>query len=133
VEGFDRQEYERWLAQAKHTLASAERDAADQDFNWACFKAQQAGEYALKSLLRGLDQPAHGHVLRRLLNYLASVEITPTPEVLEAAQRLDLHYIPTRYPDVYPEGSPHEYYNLKITEEAIGAAHLILAWVETAA
>ena len=28
VDLFDREEYERWLAQAEHTLASAERDAA---------------------------------------------------------------------------------------------------------
>ncbi len=133
MESFDHVEYERWLAQARHTLASAERDAAEGDFNWACFKAQQAGEYALKSLLRGLGQPAHGHVLRRLLDSLASLEIRPPEEILEAAQDLDLHYIPTRYPDAYPEGSPHEYYNHKTAEEAINAAHQIIAWIQSAA
>ncbi|MDQ3458109.1 MAG: HEPN domain-containing protein [Deinococcota bacterium] len=133
MEAFDREEFERWLSQAKHTLASAERDAAEGDFGWACFKAQQAGEYALKSLLRGLGQAAHGHVLRRLLATLASAGISLPSELLDAAQKLDLHYIPTRYPDAYPEGSPHEYYNHRTAEEATGAAHQIVTWVQSAA
>jgi len=32
------------------------------------------------------------------------VEVPET--LLEAVKELDLHYIPARYPDAYPEGSP---------------------------
>jgi len=51
---FDKDEYERWLRQAKDTLESAEEDLKNHRFNWSCFKAQQAAEYAVKGLLYGL-------------------------------------------------------------------------------
>lgn len=125
----DWEEYERWLAQAKHTLASAERDAEEGDYDWASFKAQQAGEYALKGLLRGLGQTAHGHSLKRLLSALEGVGVAVPPGLVEAAQELDIHYVPARYPDAYPEGSPFEFYNAKRAREALEAARRILAWV----
>ncbi|WP_018461624.1 HEPN domain-containing protein [Thermus oshimai] len=128
----DREEYERWLAQAKHTLASAERDAEEGDYDWASFKAQQAGEYALKGLLRGLGQAAHGHSLKRLLSVLEGAGVAIPPELLESAQELDIHYVPARYPDAYPEGSPFEFYNAKRAREALEAARRILTWVEDA-
>jgi len=49
----DVSEYERWTRSAVRTLESAERDAEHGDYNWACFKAHQAAEKALKALLWG--------------------------------------------------------------------------------
>ena len=129
---FDTDEYSRWLGQARHTLASAQRDTAEGDFDWACFKAQQAGEYALKALLRGLGRPAHGHALNRLLAQLSEAGLEPDEGITRAGQLLDRHYIPTRYPDAYAEGSPHEYYDDRTAEEAQGAAAQIIRWVEGA-
>jgi HEPN domain-containing protein len=129
---FDATEYGRWLAQAEHTVASARRDAEAGDFAWSCFKAQQAGEYALKALLRGLDRPAHGHALGRLLTSLAELALEVPSEIQEASQTLDRHYVPTRYADAFPEGSPHEYYNRPAAEGAISAADQIIAWVQSA-
>ncbi|HIC93237.1 MAG TPA: HEPN domain-containing protein [Anaerolineae bacterium] len=62
---FDQDEFFRWMRQAEHTLTSAQRDAAEGDYSWACFKAQQAAEYAAKALLRGLGLPAFGHSILR--------------------------------------------------------------------
>jgi HEPN domain-containing protein len=132
VTEFDGNEFSRWLGQALHTRSSAERDASAGDFAWACFKAQQAGEYALKALLRGLGQPAHGHALRRLLFDLENLELEVPPQVTESAQTLDRHYVPTRYADAFPEGSPHEYYNRVAAEEAINAADQVIDWVQGA-
>lgn len=128
----DLDEFRRWLAQAQHTLASAEKDLQEGDFDWACFKAQQAGEYALKGLLRGLGKPAYGHSTKRLLESLEAAGVTVSQELLEAAQELDIHYVPARYPDAYPEGSPFEYYNSKRAREALQAAQRILAWIQEA-
>lgn len=133
MEPFDREEYDRWIAQSRHTLASSRRDAEEGDHDWACFKAQQAGEYALKGLLRGLGRPAHGHATKRLLEALAEAGLEVPPAVLEAAQELDIHYIPARYPDAYPQGSPHEFYNAKRSGEALGAAEILLGWVKALA
>lgn len=129
---FDQEEFDRWLSQANHTFASAERDAHQKDFAWACFKAQQAGEYALKALLRGLSQPAYGHALKRLLGELAELNLEVPEKIQSAGQALDRHYIPARYPDAYPEGSPHEYYDQKTAKEALDAAAEVIGWVEGA-
>lgn len=129
----DTDEYTRWLGQASHTLASAQRDTAEGDFDWACFKAQQAGEYALKALLRGLGKPAYGHSLTRLLTQLSETGLAPNAEITRSGQLLDRHYIPTRYPDAYAEGSPHEFYDHHTAKEAQGAAARIVSWVQSAA
>jgi HEPN domain-containing protein len=129
---FDGSEYERWLAQAEHTVASARRDTEAGDFARSCFKAQQAGDYALKALLRGLGKPAHGHALGRLLAALTELALEVPPEIQEASQSLDRHYVPTRYPDAFPEGSPHEYYNRAAAEGAISAADQVIACVQSA-
>jgi Uncharacterized conserved protein related to C-terminal domain of eukaryotic chaperone, SACSIN len=126
----DREEFGRWLSQARHTLDSARRDAEEGDYDWAAFKAQQAAEYALKGLLRGLGRPAYGHALSRLLEGLREAGVEVPETLLEAAKEPDLHYIPARYPDAYPEGSPHLYYTARRASEALEAAETILAWVE---
>lgn len=130
--GFDEGEFERWLSQALHTRSSAQRDLDGRDFAWSCFKAQQAAEYALKALLRGLAQPGHGHSLTRLLKEVRSLGLDVPDIVAAAAQVLDRHYVPTRYPDAFPEGSPHEYYNRNAAEEAGDAADKVIAWVQSA-
>lgn len=73
MELFDTEEYERWLGQAENTLKSAEHDSKAGDYNWACFKCQQAAEYAIKGMLRGLGKPAAGHSLLKLLEELKRV------------------------------------------------------------
>ncbi|GGM98361.1 DNA-binding protein [Thermus composti] len=126
----DREEFARWFSQARHTLASAARDLEGGDYDWASFKAHQGAEYALKGLLRGLGRPAFGHALLRLVQALREAGVGVPGEVEEAAKGLDLHYIPARYPDAYPEGSPHEYYTEGRAREALAAAQKVLAWVE---
>lgn len=127
---FDTDEYNRWLGQAKHTFGSAQRDTVGGDFDWACFKAQQAGKYALKALLRGFGKPAYGHALTRLLGRLREAGLVIKEETAKAGQLLDRHYIPTRYPDARAEGSPHEFYDDLTAKEARQAAAKIIDWVE---
>jgi HEPN domain-containing protein len=45
---------------------------------------------------------------------------------------LDNFYIPTRYPDSYPEGSPFEHYGPLQSQEAIRHARAILEFVDSA-
>jgi len=62
----DEGEFERWMRSAEATLSSARRDAEGGDYGWACFKAHQAAEKALKALLWGSGNPTYGHSLKRL-------------------------------------------------------------------
>ena len=63
---------------------------------------------AVKGFIRGHGGLATGHSVLQLIN-AATEEI---PESLtRCARELDKVYIPTRYPDVYDAGSPHEYFD----------------------
>ncbi|MEM3109533.1 MAG: HEPN domain-containing protein [Candidatus Bathyarchaeia archaeon] len=124
----DDEEYHRWMRSSRMTLESARGDLERGDYNWACFKAHQAAEFAVKALLHGLGLPAHGHGVSKLLMEL--------PEGLEAhgmlreAKALDKYYVPTRYPDAWAEGTPEDYYTGEDAEEAVGYAKKIIDKVE---
>ena len=122
-------EFSRWLVMARRTLESARRDAESGDFNWACFKAHQAAEFAAKGLLYGAGRPARGHSVYKLLE--AVKELLPvSEEFMELGKLLDKFYIPTRYVDAWSEGVPFEYFTRGDAEAALAAAEKILAFVE---
>ena len=122
----DEDEFRRWIKSAKHTLRSARRDLSAGDFNWSCFKAQQAAEYAIKAFLWGVGKPEFGHALTRLVQGVGDVP----DDIYEACARLDKYYTAPRYADMWSEGSPHEYYTRKEAEEAIYYAELIINFIE---
>jgi HEPN domain-containing protein len=129
---FDEEEFLRWMKQAEHTLTSAQRDATEGDYGWACFKAQQAAEYATKALLRGLGLPAFGHSVLGLVGEMERQGLPITEKVRQCARTLDRHYIPPRYANAYPAGSPFEYYDRETAGEAIACAQAVLKVVQEA-
>ncbi|CAB49809.1 HEPN domain-containing protein [Pyrococcus abyssi] len=104
-------EYERWIKQAERNLRSALRDLEGGDYEWASFKAQQAAELAVKALLRGMGSAPIGHSITRLLRNLVGEGIDVPKKLFYIAMKLDRNYMASRYPHVYPEGSPFEYYS----------------------
>ena len=46
-------------------------------------------------------------------------------DLSEEARRLDLHYIPSRYPNGIPSGYPHQFYSEKTAESAFQSAEAI--------
>ena len=66
----DEKEFDRWMSSAERTLISAQGDSKRGDYNWACFKAQQAAEFAVKAILRGLGFPSYGQSIYKLLTLL---------------------------------------------------------------
>lgn len=125
-------EYKRWLEQAKNTLQSGKRDMQSGDYNWSCFKAHQAGEFAIKALLYGIGVSAIGHSLLRLLGELEA-KGTAADAIRGCARILDRHYIPTRYANAHPEGAPFEFYDLPVAQEAIACAGRVIEFVQGAA
>ena len=126
---FDREEFERWISQAEYTLKSAENDLKSGFYSWACFKAQQAAEYAVKAILYGMGIMAYGHSIKKLLDVL-SQNIPVPKELFDNARLLDRHYIPPRYPDAYIEGPPYEYYGERDAKEAITSANMIIEFIK---
>lgn len=130
---FDEVEFERWFRQAEQTLRSAEHDANGGFWNWACFKAEQAAQFAVKGLLRALGEPALGHSLTRLVGDLIKIGITVPENIQKAGQLLEREYIPTRYADTYPSGSPYEFYDQERAKETLNACRLIIDFVQEVA
>jgi HEPN domain-containing protein len=125
---FNHTEWARYLSQARHTLASARRDMDDGDFAWACFKSQQAAEMAAKGFIRAGGGLATGHSVVSLLQ--AAVETVPDG-LAHCARELDKVYIPTRYPDVYDAGSPHEYFDHRDAAAHVECAAAIVTHLES--
>lgn len=127
---FDHEEFERWLDQAEYTFQSAKRDLAVGDYSWCCFKAQQAAEYAIKGLLRGLGIAGFGHSTLKLVEELAKAGVETTAELNRWTRELDRHYIPPRYADAYPAGSPYQFYDAQTAEEAVSHSESIIRFVK---
>jgi HEPN domain-containing protein len=119
-----------WLRQGQHDLEHARHSLEDGDYEWACFAAQQAAEKALKALYQKAGAEAWGHSVFALLESLPEA-FSAERELKEAGKELDKHYIPARYPNSYPQGSPHEYYTRAEAERAAAHATLILGFCES--
>ncbi len=126
----DNREYQRWIRSARYTLESARRDYRAGDYVWACFKSHQAAEKAVKALLWGIGSPKIGHSITRLLKHLQALGLDVPENIYEEAMVLDKYYIPTRYPDVWSEGVPEEYFFRREAEKALSYANDIVEWVE---
>jgi len=126
---FDETEYKRWLHQAEYTLNSAKGDLKSTDYSWSCFKSQQAAEYAVKAILRGLGKAATGHSVLKLLEKLEETGISVPEGLRNCARSLDKHYVPPRYPNAYPAGAPFEFYDKTTAKEAISHANKVVQFV----
>jgi len=93
----DGSEFSRWINMVKKTIDSSRGDLERGDYNWACFKAQQSAEFAVKALLHGLGLEAYGHSISSLLLKLPR-ELSPSI-IMQEAKTLDKYYVPTRYPN----------------------------------
>ncbi|WP_448383588.1 HEPN domain-containing protein [Desulfosoma sp.] len=117
----------RWFLQAKDDWLFVQwiyREGVF--FDKGCFIAQQAGEKALKACLYGMgERYVLGHSLFELMERLK--EVDPSfGEIADAARRLDRFYIPTRYPNGLPGGSPFQVFTAEDLRQALLDAGSIL-------
>lgn len=117
-----------WLRQAERDLDHAEEDRKRGYYEWACFSAQQAAEKAVKALHLYYGQEAWGHIVAHLLKELP---LEVPQELIERARVLDGYYIPPRYPNGFPEGSPFEHFGEMQASEAIEHARKILEFTRS--
>ncbi len=123
----DWSEYERWMRASLSTLKSAEKD---NDYNWACFKAEQAAQLSVKAYLILVGKQYFGHDLPSLLK---RSELPVPTSILECAQFLARVYVPSRYPDALPdEAIPQESYSERDKQKAIDCASKIIDLVREA-
>lgn len=114
-----------WVYQAEGDLEHAESDLERGFYEWASFSAQQAAEKAVKAVFQKMGAEAWGHSVADLLMELA--ERHPVPEeLIQGALELDKAYIPARYPNAHPSGSPRERYTKGEASRLIEHARKIL-------
>ena len=125
----NREEYARWLRQAKHDLRTARVTAKNDAHDWACFLSQQAAEKALKSYLylKGY-RPVTGHSILMLLQRCTSHN--RSFRRINRAKRLDEVYITSRYPNGLQEGTPEEFYTEEDSKECLKLAGMTIRTVE---
>lgn len=114
--------YRDWLEEAVDDLEAARRLFEFSMWSKVCFFSHQAAEKALKALcIKKLGRYVQTHSVARLLEELGGAVELPQG-LAERARRLDRHYIPTRYPNAWPELPPHRHYSRGDAEEALAAA-----------
>lgn len=118
-----------WLKQAKRDLDRAQLDVQYAFYEWACFTAQQGAEKAIKAVYQKMNLSVRGHSIVKMMEGLEDT-IQVSEDLLHLARILDRYYIESRYPNGFPAGSPFEYFDKKIANEAYDAAREILRFCE---
>jgi len=118
-----------WLDQAESDLAHAKSDVATGFYNWACFSAQQSAEKAVKAVFQKMGAETWGHSVADLLGGLPAGLKAPQ-RLVNGAHELDKAYIPSRYPDAHPSGSPGSRYTKGEASRLISHAEKILRFCE---
>jgi HEPN domain-containing protein len=127
-----KQEGQRWQAAARNDLQGAKLLRQGQLHNLACFHCHQAAEKALKAILYAHGaQRVMGHGVQDLVKSVGKVDPASATIAPEAA-KLDRHYIPTRYPNGLPGGTPSEAYDSTDSEHAESVAEQVLQLAEQA-
>jgi HEPN domain-containing protein len=126
--GKRRAEARRWFRQSGYDLEAARWNIQGGFHDTACFLAQQAGEKALKSLLYYLGRRRTALMSHSLVEMVeqGSKGLSTLETLREDARTLDLHYIPSRYPNGLPSGYPHQFYVREMADQAVRAADHIL-------
>jgi HEPN domain-containing protein len=129
--GKRRAEATRWFQQALHDLRAVRWNIDGEFHSTACFLAQQAAEKALKSLLYYLGSRRTALMTHSLVEMLgvAGKAVPDLAPLLVMARELDLHYIPSRYPNGLPGGFPHQFYSQEVAERALASASDIISAV----
>ena len=114
-----------WMDEAQGDLKHAKSDVTGGFYNWACFSAQQAAEKAVKAVFQRMGGEAWGHSVADLLKELAK-RCEVARGLMNSALELDKAYIPTRYPNAHPSGSPRSLYTSEEAKRLISHAQKII-------
>jgi len=123
-------EAKRWISQAVNDLDFARLGVREGFYAQTCFQAQQAAEKALKALYyaRG-ERLVVGHSVWQLLRGL----LADHPQLAahqDLARQLDQYYIPPRYPNGLPAGSPFEVFTQSQAAEAVQGVDRLLTDIQ---
>jgi len=113
-------EAERWILQAEDDFRFVKWvQEEDLFYDKGCFIAQQSGEKAVKACLYASgERSVIGHSILDMLKKLSTLDKN-FENVLSEGKRLDRFYIPTRYPNGLPGGSPFQTFDKEDLSNAV--------------
>ncbi len=117
------------MDQAQGDLEHAHHDLTAGFHDWACFSAHQAAEKAVKAVFQKLGSEAWGHSIADLLGELGRSQKVGE-DLKDMGLELDKAYIPARYPNAHPTGSPRRRYTRAEAERMVGYADQIVGFCE---
>lgn len=127
----DDPEFERWRTSAARAGEAAAVQAEAGYFEWSCFLREQSAQLVVKALLHGIGAGGWGHDLAALVARAAEVIGPEWPADLAGpAERLSRFYLPTRYPDAIPGGTPAERFGAQDAADTAADAALIFDAVD---
>lgn len=117
----------RWMQQSEDDFKFVQWLLGEKAFfDKGCFIAQQAGEKALKACLYALgERRVIGHSLFELANQLDQRD-SRFAALVDEAKKLDRFYIPTRYPNGLPGGSPFQVFDHQDLKTAVDALQQVM-------
>jgi len=118
-----------WFRQSLRNLRSAEVNFDAGLYEETCYESYQAAEKAIKALLNHFGYEKRGHSLLYLVKSIVENGVNVPEDIMNCILELDKHYIPSRYPDVFDEGSPMDYYSVNDGERCLNCARKIVEWV----
>jgi len=120
-------EAQRWIRQSEDDYRFVKYLKKEGDFfDKGCFMAQQAGEKALKSCLYATGKRrVIGHSLYEMADELSKLD-NRFSNIVSESKRLDRFYIPTRYPNGIPGGSPFQIFDKEDLNKALEDLKMIV-------
>lgn len=110
------EEAKRWLSEAIWDLESGSILHEAGRYNSCAFLCQQAAEKAAKALLYSVGEAPFGHSVKNLLQRYAESAHENISQLISYGGELDRHYVPARYPNAIPTGTPHENYDEAVSQ-----------------
>jgi len=122
--------HKRWFSQAESDLKAADWNFQGEFYENVCFFSQQAIEKALKAFLykkgeKELITHSSSALAKKAIKYNKDFD-----KIIDDCKDLDKYYIPTRYPDSVPEGTPHEFYQEEDAEKALKVAKKVFEFIK---
>ena len=119
-----------WYNTSENDLRAARILAQSGDYANAVFHCQQAVEKILKAYLLSLRVTSQTHSCIDLLEMVErNSDLTVSERLKSDARKLDLQYIPTRYPNGLG-GDPSRYYDRILWEELSVCAERIFQFIQ---
>ncbi len=118
---------QRWFRQSEDDYRFVKWLKSEGDFfDKGCFMAQQSGEKALKSCLYATGKRrVIGHSLYEMADKLSKQD-SRFKKIISESKRLDRYYIPTRYPNGIPGGSPFQVFDKEDLNKAFEDLKMIV-------